>query len=301
MPHASVKGDAFVWYHVTRTGRDNFSFLQELFPLNDVDKEVLGVGVDISRFHDRGEWHMLVLHVPGLASAKHDLTRSTLYVLFNRKTVATISEGDDGRIAKLFRDVQKKGTHQKLHHGTTGDVVGWLLGHEFDGIDEIVDKLFTRIQQLEGRLRRPPVSFTHDVGSLRRDVLMLDLVVEPQISVMQQLLGVKEPYRGTAAVAQIVNLRDRLHGMHAVLGHYNKLIDSLFQVHETSLSHRTNQTVQLLTAISVLLMPPTLIASYYGMNLTGLPFAHDYRIVSGLIFGAVVLFLFVVHYIYRKR
>jgi Mg2+ and Co2+ transporter CorA len=46
-------------------------------------------------------------------------------------------------------------------------------------------------------------------------------------------------------------------------------------VNETFLAHRTNDTVRMLTLISVALMPPTLVVGYLGMNVPSLPFSHN--------------------------
>lgn len=300
MSRGSLRGDVFTWHHITRPTAADFAFLAQHFPLDEVDMATLRAGVDLPRMHDRSEWHLLALHIPQLMTTKSDLAKTSLYVLLNKTTVVTVVSHDT-RLSRLFEAAKKKGA-PKLAHGNTLEVAAWLLGEVFDGIDEIVDAIFARIGTLERGMHRDTDAYvTRELAALRRDVLMLDLMVEPGRSVLEQVLHTRLPYRGAAAHNRIVYLYDRLHGMHVILQHYLQLIEGMFQVHETSLSHRTNKTVQLLTIISVLLMPPTLIASYYGMNISNLPLAHDFRLVSLLIVGAVAAFMCILHLILRKR
>ena len=81
----------------------------------------------------------------------------------------------------------------------------------------------------------------------------------------------------------------------------NNIIDGLFEVNEAFLSHRTNEIIRILTIISVILMPPTLISSYYGMNISSLPFVHSIEIVTTIIVGSLLVALGIIFYIDRKR
>lgn len=300
MAHATVKGTAFSWHHVTRPTAADLAFIAKHFPLDEVDAQTLRDGVDLPRMHDRDDWHMLAFHIPELASAKSDMLRATVYVLVNAKTVVTVVDRQT-RLSRVFDVVKKRGAHAKLEHGNTLEVVAWLLGEVCDGLDEVLDALYVRIGALEHRIAKTHASSGYELAALRRDALVLDLMVDPAEAVIAQILHTRLPYRGMTAHGRMVHIHDRLHGMHIVLQHYLKLLENMSRLYESTLAHRTSRTVQVLTVLSVLLMPPTLIASYYGMNIANLPFAHDFRIVSLFLLGAVIIFLLVVFVMTRKR
>jgi magnesium transporter len=55
-----------------------------------------------------------------------------------------------------------------------------------------------------------------------------------------------------------------------MLENYKEVVEGLESTNESQIAHRTNETFRVLTAISVIVLPLTLIASIWGMNV-GLP------------------------------
>lgn len=77
---------------------------------------------------------------------------------------------------------------------------------------------------------------------------------------------------------------------------YSNILTSTMEALASMISNNLNKVMQRLTVTTVILMFPTLLASFYGMNVP-LPFAdHDYAfyfiLVAALLFAAMILFLF---------
>jgi magnesium transporter len=75
-----------------------------------------------------------------------------------------------------------------------------------------------------------------------------------------------------------------------MLENYKEVIEGLEETNESVISHRVNEILRVLTAISVIVLPLTLIASIWGMNV-GVPGqgdSEDFYAVIGLM--AVILF-----------
>ncbi len=300
MAHTTKKGEAFTWHHVARPNAADVAFVVALFDMSPRDTALLAGREDLPRFYDRGDWHMLRLHVPTVHAAHSAYEKLHLAFVFNKHTVVTVA---DGRIAPLERIMKAAGktVPRELRSGNVGDVIAWLLNEVFDAVEPILDAVFAQIELLTHAIHQlPGDSATRKLGALRRDVLMLDIMVQPAVAVVAQLIDTRTPYRAPRTTAQLEGIIDRLHAMHAILEHNAKLLDVLGDERELMLSHRTSKTLEFLTIISVLLMPPALVVSYYGMNVNGLPWAHDVRLVSVAIVAVVVPFLFVIMRIIRK-
>lgn len=61
-------------------------------------------------------------------------------------------------------------------------------------------------------------------------------------------------------------------------------------------NQKTNEVIKMLTLISVALLPMTLIASIYGMNVKGLPFAEHpiglwiiFVLMAGIVWAAIYI------------
>ena len=74
------------------------------------------------------------------------------------------------------------------------------------------------------------------------------------------------------------------------------MLSGLLDVHLSSISTRLNQVMKLLTLITTIFMPMTLITGIYGMNFERMPFLHSqfgFPLVVGimaLISGSMIFF-----------
>jgi magnesium transporter len=84
-----------------------------------------------------------------------------------------------------------------------------------------------------------------------------------------------------------------------MLENYKEVVEALEETNESVISHRVNDILRFLTAISVIVLPLTLIASIWGMNV-GVPGegdSEDFWIVVG---GMALLLIGMVAY-FRRR
>jgi len=86
------------------------------------------------------------------------------------------------------------------------------------------------------------------------------------------------------------------------LDEYKEIIEGLSSTYDSLASHRTNEVARLLTVIATILLPITVVASIYGMNIN-LPFQNtDFAflfvlIVMAAIIGAILFILRRIHVI----
>ncbi len=302
MAYRTLKGEAFTWHHTVRATAADFDFFASTFGMSPRDVALLDRDAALPHLYNYGSWHMVRCHIPDIASTRNISEALTFTLIFNKHTLATITEGHIASLESIFAEAKRtRKVPQLLRSGAVGDVVTWLLTEVFDALDIAIDAVSHRVEKLEGSLRKvAPDVVTRDLGRLRRDTHILDLMAEPSRVVLEQLMQIREPYRSPRVTAALRVCEERLRAMHVVLDHNGRIVDTLFREHEAVLSHRTNRIIQVLTLISVLLMPPTLVASYYGMNVAGLPFAHDVRIVSIIVVGVIVVFfVFIVRLLRR--
>ena len=75
-----------------------------------------------------------------------------------------------------------------------------------------------------------------------------------------------------------------------MLENYKEVVVALDETNESVISHRVNEILRVLTAISVIVLPLTFIASLWGMNV-GVPGENDHTafwIVSGVMAAILV-------------
>jgi magnesium transporter len=141
-------------------------------------------------------------------------------------------------------------------------------------IDAVVDSYFPLLENLGEQLEAlenliiedPSRQAIADVHKVKRKLLILRRAMWPMRDVMNVLI------RDAAALfdeESIVHLRDCYdHAVQIIdfIETYRELGADLMDVYLSSISNRMNEVMKVLTIITTIFIPPTLIAGIYGMN-----------------------------------
>ena len=122
-------------------------------------------------------------------------------------------------------------------------------------------------------------------------------MLDPQRFTINALVHLRLDYIPEEMSNYFDNIHDYIEKMWVEIENCKDSVDGLHLTNESLISQRTNQTIKILTAISVGLMPLTLLSGIYGMNLIYLPYADKPLVVFGffvfvglVVFGGVALF-----------
>jgi magnesium transporter len=163
-------------------------------------------------------------------------------------------------------------------------------------LDALEDQIF------EGRSE----DVVRDISNAKQEIINFRKVIRPQRPVLSDLEKVKTRYLASQLDLEIyfddiVDAHERIWDM---LENYKEVIVALEETNESMLSHRVNDSLRVLTAISVIVLPLTLIASIFGMNI-GLPGGGDPgndSIASfAIVIGIMVAILVGMASFFRKR
>lgn len=134
----------------------------------------------------------------------------------------------------------------------------------------VLDDLDTQILDLEDEAVEGDPVVLPDIHALRRDVAVMRRMLGPQRRMLELLA------RSSAELSERA-VRD----LSDALDHHIRLVDSLDSAHQMvatvldtyrgAASERMNEVMKVLTVISSIFLPLTLIAGIYGMNFTYMP------------------------------
>jgi magnesium transporter len=144
-----------------------------------------------------------------------------------------------------------------------------------------------------------------DISNVKQEIINFRKVIRPQRPVLRDLERVKQRYLAPDLDLEIyfddiVDAHERIWDM---LENYKEVVEALEDTNESVISHRVNDILRVLTSISVIVLPLTLIASFFGMNVwlpggdqSGGPHA-SFWVILGVM---VALFVGMVGY-FRRR
>jgi magnesium transporter len=120
--------------------------------------------------------------------------------------------------------------------------------------------------------------------------------VRPQRAVLRDLERTKQRYLQDELEIYFDDISDAAERIWDMLENYKEVIEGLESTNESVLSHRLNDSFRILTAASVILLPLTLIASIFGMNVDfpgdgeSVTFYIILALMAATLVGLVVLF-----------
>ena len=178
---------------------------------------------------------------------------------------------------------------------------------------ELRRELSRQLDHWQTELLRPGSRFSHweAVLAARMTLHRLDDVCEDQRAAMQDWVDALETWpQGSTPAAQRehellrVRSRDVLEHIERVVHHVRRLesnAEAAVQLHFSAQSHRTNEIMRILTALTAVFLPLNLITGFFGMNFEFMPIIHTttgFWWVMGLMVGLLVL---VLGFFWRKR
>ena len=103
-----------------------------------------------------------------------------------------------------------------------------------------------------------------ELNDLKQEIISFRRIVRPQRAVLRDLERTKQRYLAEEMDIYFDDISDAAERIWDLLENYKEVIDSLEATNESVLSHRLNDSIRVLTAFSVMLLPLTLIASHLG-------------------------------------
>jgi magnesium transporter len=170
-----------------------------------------------------------------------------------------------------------------------------LIDAAVDEYFTVIEKIGDRIEELEHRvLAEPGPETVNDVHHLKRELLVMRKAVWPVRDVLNSMIRDQTPLISADtrlflrdAYDHIVQVIDNVETM-------RDLVSGMLELYLTSVSHRLNEIIKVLTIISTIFIPLTFIAGVYGMNFDYMPelrWKWGYPAVLLVMLGVAVVML----------
>lgn len=127
-----------------------------------------------------------------------------------------------------------------------------------------------------------------EISWVRRDIIALQRIVKPQIAIVANLEHKDRPFIREELDIYFSDVLDHLYKAWDMLEDHRDVIEGLSDTANTLTTYRINEVMKILTIISVIMLPLTLVSGIYGMNIS-LPLAqHPFSFVVILVLMAFI-------------
>jgi len=182
---------------------------------------------------------------------------------------------------------------------------GYLL---YEILDRCVDAGFPMLGQIGRKLRRleddifeggRSAEIVREISNAKQEIINFRSVIRPQRAVFRALERAKQRYLTDELDIYFDDLTDASERIWDVLENFKEIVEGLESTNESVLSHRLNDAFRVLTAVSVILLPLTLVASIFGMNVHFPGETTPEAFWTILVFMAIILIAMIIYF--RRR
>lgn len=293
------KPATLVWLDLERPAAADFELLREEFGVHPLAIEDLQRQGQRAKLDTYDEQHVIVAYevrgVPDTLEQRREAF-SEIHLFAGPGYLISVRFGDSPAI-------EQTKSRFEMRSDTIGASVGALLyavlDTVVDGYFPIIDELNDRVDELEAQL----FGDTTDSDGLRRllglkrTMLELRRVVAPLRDVTNALLRREVPIIDERAVPYLNDLYDHLVRVIDSLDLLRDLVSATLDANLAATNNSLNAVMKRLTAFTVVIMLPTLVAGIYGMNFRAMPeitWPYGYpmalALMAALVIAAVAYF-----------
>ena len=298
-----IAGEGLRWVKIDRPGAPESEWLQQNFDFHPLDLEDVLSRNQRPKIDKYDDYLFIVLHFPVFDPARGRLGTGELDVFVGPGLMVTIPNQPLQPVEYLFERCRgKEELREELFSRGSGYLLYRLVDDGFDYCFPMLRKIGNKLDALEEEIfEGNSEAIVRDISNVKQEIINFRKVIRPQRPVLRDLERVKDRYLSPEIDLEIyfddiVDAHERIWDM---LENYKEVVEALEDTNESVISHRVNGILRVLTSISVIVLPLTLLASLWGMNV-GVPGEGDHTAFY-VIVGAMLLIMFAMIFSFRKR
>jgi magnesium transporter len=146
----------------------------------------------------------------------------------------------------------------------------------YDYCFPILDKIGFKLDALEDDIfAERSEEVVRDISNVKQEIINYRRIIKPQRPTLRQLERHAQRFAPEDLELYIDDIVDKNERIWDNLENYKEVAEALEATNESVITHRLNDLIRLLTILSAVILPMTLITGFYGMNVDALPFARD--------------------------
>jgi magnesium transporter len=303
-----IAAEGLRWVKIDRPTAVDQAWLEEHFDFHALDLEDVTSRNQRPKIDEYEDYLFIVLHFPTFDPSVGRLGQGELDLFVGPGFLITIPNQPLQPVEYLFeRCRQKEELRDQLFARGSGYLLYRIVDDTFDYCFPMLRKIGNKLDALEEEIfEGRSEEIVRDISNVKQEIINFRKVIRPQRPVLRDLEKVKGRYLAPDLDLEIyfddiVDAHERIWDM---LENDKEVVEALEETNESVIAHRFNDVLRILTVLSIVFLPATLIASIWGMNV-GLPGGGDPATASNTVFwiiiAAMVAFLVGMLALFRRR
>jgi magnesium transporter len=267
-----VEHEGLRWVDVTRPTVREIEYLRREFRFDEFALEDCLSRIQRPKLDDYQDYLFLVMHIPVHDKRSRRTHAAEVDMFVGPDYVVTLHDERVKPLIVLFEATRDNRLVREANMGRGSGLLAYRV------IDRLVDYIFPVLSKINENIEtieemtfgREVLRTVQEISIVRRDLIAMRRIIRPQMSVLATLANKDLPWLRLDEDAYFGDIHDHLVKAWDTLEDFKDVIDSLSAANDSLNVHRTNEVIKILTVITVITLPLTLVTGIYGMNI-GLP------------------------------
>src|SRR5918992_1599708 len=294
---AELTANGLTWIHLDSPTAEEATAAAERFGWHPLDIEDVLSKRQRPKIDEYEDYRFVVLHFPVYDKTAKRLNAGELDVFVGHGYLVTLPTVELLPVTRLFNRCEDDA---ELRESLFGKGSGYLLYHVLDDLFDycfpILDKIGHKLDTIEDEMfEGRSEEVVRDLSNVKQEIISYRKIIKPQRSTLRLLERHTERFLPEALELYFDDIVDASERIWDLLDNYKEVVEALEDTNESVISHRQNDVLRLLTVITVIILPVTLITGIFGMNVAFPGFGTStafWAIVGGMVATAAGLIAF---------
>jgi magnesium transporter len=290
-----VEHDGLRWINIEHPGPLDRAWLEEHFEFHPLAYEDVASRNQRPKIDEFADHLFIVLHFPVFDSTVGRLNAGELDIFVGQDFVITLPNAPLQPVEYLFERCRaNEEFRDQLFSRGPGYLLYKIVDDSFDYCFPMLRKMGNKLDRIEEEIFEGRAEeIVRDLSNVKQEIINFRKIIRPERSVLRDLERTKQVYLPADHELYFDDIVDASERIWDMLENYKEVVEALEETNEQVISHRLNDILRVLTAFSLVLLPLTLIASVWGMNVRvpGEGSIHAFWIIVGSMVALLVLLL----------
>jgi magnesium transporter len=245
----------------------------------------------------------LILHLPLFDSSSERHQSRELDIVVGKKSLITVHYQQLAPVSEFFNSLELNiNLREKVFLESSAPLLYFIWAGLYENLTKELEYLHKKIDRLEERIfsssERELIS---DISYLRRDILDFFRALRPHHTVLESIRNIDREIFGKEFSEYLYELSSAYHRLLILLGNNKDTIETLYETHNSLLSHKTGETLKTFTMLALLTFPLTLIATLFSIDAISRPIVGqpgDFWLIISIM--ALVVISMLLFFKYRR-
>ncbi|MEW6407854.1 MAG: magnesium transporter CorA family protein [Patescibacteria group bacterium] len=287
------------WIDILKPQEKDIDFLRKNFDFHPLILREIKNPTFHPLFESYENYLYWILHFPSWGNNSHIVSQEVDF-LITKDALITIRYRKFGDFEEIFKKIEKN--QNNLFFETSSHLFYQIVKQLFDDTFPELDKIEKKIDQIEEKIF---VKFDEGViekmAEIKFNIIDFIKAAKPQQFIWQTVQDKVLKFWGAEFKPYFSDLFTNYHRVLHIIETQQKVIDTLYSSSDALLSNKRNYVIKILTIFTAILLPLSLVASLYGMNLKYLPLSsYPFAFWGFVIFMGLVSLLALIYFKFKK-